>query len=122
MKRLIFLLGIVIAIYGLQGCAAIFSSSIANIPATSEPAGAEVIVNGQFMGTTPCVLNLKKNQSYNIQFRLNGYTTQVQIINNHVGAGWVVLDILGGFLPVIVDAATGSWMVLDQKNVNESII
>jgi len=38
-----------------------------------------------------------------------------------VGAGWVILDILGGLIPVIVDAATGDWHYLDQTNVNAAL-
>jgi hypothetical protein len=39
-------------------------------------------------------------------------------ITNHVGVGWIVLDVIFGLVPVIVDAATGSWYELDQKIVN----
>jgi hypothetical protein len=39
-------------------------------------------------------------------------------ISNHVGAGWVVLDVICGVLPVVVDAVTGSWYSLDQTNIN----
>ena len=38
-------------------------------------------------------------------------------ITNHVGAGWIVLDVLCGLVPVIIDAATGAWCDLDQKNI-----
>lgn len=34
------------------------------------------------------------------------------------GAGWIVLDVLAGLVPIIVDAATGAWYGLDQDNVN----
>jgi hypothetical protein len=30
-------------------------------------------------------------------------------VKGKVGVKWIVLDILGGFVPVIVDAATGNW-------------
>jgi glycerol-3-phosphate acyltransferase PlsY len=41
-----------------------------------------------------------------------------RVVNTKVGAGWVVLDVLGGLIPVIVDAATGDWKKLDQDAVN----
>lgn len=39
-------------------------------------------------------------------------------IGRRISAGYVILDILGGVLPVVVDAATGSWYVLYTNNVN----
>ena len=47
-----------------------------------------------------------------------GFKTVGQKINTKVGAGWVILDVLGGIVPVIIDAATGSWKKLDQDNLN----
>ncbi|CAA9381429.1 MAG: hypothetical protein AVDCRST_MAG89-5426, partial [uncultured Gemmatimonadetes bacterium] len=39
-------------------------------------------------------------------------------ITRQVSVTYAVLDVLGGLLPVIVDAATGSWYVLNTKEVN----
>ncbi|MBA7493862.1 hypothetical protein ES702_04427 [subsurface metagenome] len=74
------------------------------------------------MGNTPVNLNLNKNDTYIIEFRKEGYKPIVKTINSKVGAGWIVLDVLGGLIPVIVDAATGAWMELDQKAVNAALI
>ena len=35
-----------------------------------------------------------------------------------VGGVWIVLDILGGVIPIVIDAATGNWYELDQDHVN----
>ena len=40
------------------------------------------------------------------------------MLTNRIGAGWVVLDILGGVVPVIIDAATGAWYAFDQNHVS----
>jgi hypothetical protein len=42
-------------------------------------------------------------------------------LSNSLGAGYVIFDILGGLVPVIIDAATGSWYVLDQDNIYMSL-
>ena len=42
-------------------------------------------------------------------------------INSKVGAGWVILDVLGGLIPIVVDAATGSWKKLDQDAVDAQL-
>ena len=58
------------------------------------------------------------NKTYTIEFRKEGYKSKLVNITNHIGAGWIILDVLGGLIPVIIDAATGAWYELDQKNVN----
>jgi hypothetical protein len=70
------------------------------------------------MGKTPVRIKLESKLTYSIEFRKEGFATKTVNIQNHVGAGWIILDILGGLLPIIVDAATGAWYDLDQKNVN----
>jgi len=84
----------------------------------SDPSGAKVYVNGSLMGTTPVNLKLESKKVYNIEFKKEGFETKTFTITNHVGVGWVILDILGGLIPVVVDAATGAWYSLDQDNVN----
>lgn len=110
----------VIALSGalLAGCAAIFKGSHEYVDFSSEPTGAKVYVNGFLRGTTPVELKLESKKSYQIEFRKEGFETSTFTITNHVGAGWIVLDVLFGLIPVVVDAATGSWYGLDQDAVN----
>ncbi|RJP79563.1 MAG: PEGA domain-containing protein [Candidatus Zixiibacteriota bacterium] len=100
------------------GCAAIFQGTNDSLDLRSEPSGAEVYVNGNLMGTTPVKLELKSKETCCIEFKKAGYQTQTHNIGNHVGAGWIVLDVLGGLVPVIVDAATGSWYSFNEETVN----
>jgi len=104
-----------------NGCATIFKGSTDTVSYSSDPSGAKVYVNGQLMGTTPFQLELKSNQTYTIEFRKEGYENRTVILNNSVGAGWIVLDVLFGLIPIIVDAATGNWYSLDQSHVNAAL-
>lgn len=115
MKRL---LSAVVVVVSLTGCATLFGSSNKGVTFTSEPTGAEVIINGQSFGRTPLSLNLKQKGDYAITFREAGYEDRAFRLNNHVGAGWVVLDVLGGLIPVVIDAATGSWYSLNDSSVH----
>ena len=85
---------------------------------SSDPRGAKVYVNGDLLGTTPFELELKSNKTYTLEFKKDGYETRTVLLNSSVGGGWIVLDILGGLFPVIIDAATGNWYSLDQDHVN----
>lgn len=102
----------------LPACAALFSGSSEMVDFTSDPSGAKVYVNGVLKGRAPVRLKLQKKHTYDVEFRMAGYDPVTTAISNSVGGGWVVLDILGGLLPVVIDAATGSWYSLDQDHVN----
>jgi hypothetical protein len=102
----------------LTSCATLFKGNSSKVDFNSNPQGAQVYVNGNPMGETPIKLKLESKGNYAIEFRKEGFKTKTFNITNHVGAGWIILDILCGLVPVIVDAATGSWYDLDQKNVN----
>lgn len=102
----------------LSNCAAIFKGTSSKVYFSSDPRGAKVYVNGNPMGITPVMLKLESKRTYYIEFKKEGYEPETFTITNHVGVGWVILDVLGGFIPVIVDAATGAWYELDQDNVN----
>jgi len=110
-------LGVVLA----AGCASIIKGSKTTMTYNSNPVGAEVYVNGNYLGKTPFQMQMKTNQSYTFEFRKEGHVSQTYVVNHYVGAGWVILDVLLGLLPVIVDAATGDWNYLDQTNLNASL-
>lgn len=109
---------IIVAASFLCSCAAIFKGTSSNLNLSSDPSGATVYVNGFPRGKTPVKLKLESKKSYNIEFKKEGYETLTYTITNHVGAGWIILDILGGIVPIVVDAATGAWYHLDQDAVN----
>jgi hypothetical protein len=105
----------------LNGCAAIFHGSTDKINFSSDPSGAKVYVNGQLMGTAPLELKLQSKHTYTIEYRKEGYDNKTVVVTNSVGAGWIILDVLFGLIPVIVDAATGSWYSLDEEHVNAAL-
>ncbi|MBN2198777.1 MAG: PEGA domain-containing protein [Candidatus Aminicenantes bacterium] len=99
-------------------CATLFKGTTEDVIFSSNPDPAEVWVNGAKLGVTPCTLNLETKQRYTIEFRKEGFKTEIRNLTNHVGAGWIVLDVVAGLVPVIVDAATGAWYTFDQKTVD----
>jgi len=118
MKRFISVFLVISLFLLTSSCATIFKGNSSKVDFNSDPQGAKIYVNGNYMGDTPIILKLESKRTYNIELRKEGYKTKTINITNHVGAGWIVLDILAGLIPVIIDAATGAWYELDQKNVN----
>lgn len=113
MKRLI--TSVVLVAFLGTGCATLFAGKKDAVNFNSDPGGAEIFVNGNRMGVSPVTLELSNNQNYAVTFKKDGYRDVTCNLNKKVGAGWVVLDVLGGLVPVIIDAATGSWNQLDSK-------
>ncbi len=97
----------------LIGCATLFKQKTRAVNFNSDPQGAEIYINGNRMGRTPMPMNLSNLKSLTVTFKKDGYEDKTYIINTKIGAGWVVLDVLGGFIPVIIDAATENWYNLD---------
>jgi len=102
----------------LSGCATVFRGEHRRLSINSEPESAQVYINGTYSGQTPLRIELRPNQPYTIEFRKEGFKTEVRQIKNEIGVGWVVLDVVCGLVPVLVDALTGSWYDLDQRYVN----
>lgn len=100
------------------GCATLFKGTQDEVVFTSNPTSATVYINGTARGETPLHLKLISKETYTIEFRKDGYQSQTVMITNRVGTKWVVLDVLGGIVPVIVDVATGSWYQLDPNTAH----
>jgi len=109
---------LIVAVLLAVGCATIFKGASENVDFSSDPSGADVYVNGSLRGKTPINLKLESKKTYTIEFKKDGYEPRTYTLTNHVGAGWIILDILAGLIPVIIDASTGAWYELDQDAVN----
>jgi len=116
MKTKIIALGL--AILYLSSCATLFKGTTEEVNVNSDPQRAQIFIDGKLMGETPIILKMESKKTYLIEFKKEGYKTKTFNLTNHVGAGWIILDVLAGLIPVVVDAATGAWYHLDQKNVN----
>lgn len=107
-----------VAISALSGCATLFNDKTPSVDVASNPEGAEVYVNGNYVGETPVRVDLSVRKEHTITFRKDGFKEKTYQVSRSVGIGWVILDILGGLAPLIVDAATGDWFMLDTEYVN----
>ena len=109
------------ALLAISACGTLFNGGPANVAFNSNPSGATILIDGAERGTTPATLALAKNRSYNVTFRLPGHQDATTEITRKMAGGYLILDILGGLVPVIVDAATGGWYVLGTNNVSMNL-
>ena len=49
--------------------------------------------------------------------RKEGYYDRTEQVTRFVGFGWIVLDILTGLVPLIIDMATGDWNMLETETL-----
>jgi hypothetical protein len=118
MKKLLMFVALIALIASTSSCALIFKGDSQSVFINSNPQGAQILVDGNVLGTTPAKISLRSNRSYNITIRLAGRKDQNIVLNNHVGTLWIVLDILGGLFPLVIDAATGAWYEFDTTQLN----
>ena len=115
-KVLIVLLCCVLT-FSLIGCATIFKHKNRTVAFDSDPQGAQIYINGNRMGKTPMPMILSNLKAVTVTFKKEGYEDKTYIINTKVGGGWVVLDVLGGLIPVLIDACTENWYNLETSDV-----
>lgn len=113
---------LVVPMFAIAGCGALFNGGPASVTITSTPSESEVWIDGSLVGSTPVSVPLAKNRDHTVVFRKNGFREQSVTINRQLSAGYLILDVLGGLLPVIVDAATGSWYTLSTNSVNTNLV
>lgn len=112
---------VITAALALAGCGALFNNGPETVTFTSVPDGADVYIDGTRRGTTPLSIPLSKSKEYVVTFRKDGYDEVVATVNRRVAKRWVILDVLGGLVPIIIDAATGSWYVLTTDSVHGTL-
>lgn len=122
MRKVLAAFAIASAALALTACATLFSPHPVPVQMQSDTPGAEVWINGVMRGRTPLSLELDNTKPVTITFKQLGKQDQIVEVGTRVRGGYVVLDVLGGLIPVIIDAATGEWKTLDRKVVNVNML
>ena len=118
MKKMLWLASGLVA---LAGCATLFNEDTKAIGLSSVPAEAEVWIDGMQRGVTPLTLNLDNHTSHTVTFRKEGHRDVVCDLTATTGTKWIILDVLGGLIPIIVDASTGAWKSVEQDSCNVTL-
>jgi len=100
---------LLIFLFFVSGCGALFLASEKQFPLYSSPEAAEVWIEGRRVGITPMEFELDNKKNHLITFKKEGFDDISCRLNSSVSPGIVVLDVLAGFVPLIIDAVTGEW-------------
>ena len=91
----------------LSGCATLFGGGPDTVTVTSRPPGAQIKVNGHYVGETPMALALDRDSPAHISLALDGYQTADFDLEKSFNT-WTILN-LTDFIGWIVDFAGGDW-------------
>lgn len=104
--------GIALAATSLVGCATVLRGTRQDYTIESTPSGATALLSTGQSCVTPCELHLKRGNSFNVRFELDGYQSGWVPVDSRFsggGAGAVAGNILlGGIIGAGVDASNGS--------------
>jgi hypothetical protein len=84
---------------------------VASVALSSTPSGAKVLVNNEFRGFTPMLIDLSRKKDYEVALTLDGYEPYSFSIKHKINySGWIIGNILfGGGIGLVADAATGEF-------------
>lgn len=117
----LFVLVVITGSMFLSGCGALFVGTTQSISINSSPVGSKVELDGGVY-TTPATIELARNKNYTVTITKEGYETKSIKINRQVSGGIVILDILAGIVPVIIDMAMGTWYKLTPSTINVNLM
>ena len=107
-----YLLVVLLCAFSLTSCGALFKGTTQTISVKSfQQEDGQTYVS-------PVLIELPRNQNYVVTISKEGYEPQEIKINKTVSGGIVTRDNRGGVLPVVVDAARGTWYNLSPKEIN----
>lgn len=92
----------------MSSCATIINGPTQSIPVTSYPAGAQVDVDGCYVGHTPLVVEVSRKHDHLITFSKEGFVPQTYQLTHVMSAAVAGNIIAGGFIGWGVDAVSGS--------------
>ena len=111
---------VVLCAFSFISCGALFKGTTQTIGVKSFQEGSTIVVDGQTY-VSPALIELPRNQNYVVTISKEGYETQQVRINKTVSGGIVILDILAGVLPIVIDAVMGTWYNLSPGEINVNL-
>ena len=117
----LFVLVVIAGSIFMSGCGALFLGTTQTVNINSSPVNSKIEVDGGIY-TSPTSIELARNKNYTVTISKEGYEPRSVKVNRSVSGGIVILDILGGVLPVVIDAVMGTWYKLSPSMINVNLV
>lgn len=121
MKKFVSVLTLLTFLLLTTNCASIMKGSTTTVDIKSNPDKAQIYVDGDYRGATPIKVRMESKKDHNVEIKKDGYESSIFYITHGIGGVWIILDILMGLVPVIIDAATGAWYELDTWQIRANL-
>lgn len=120
---LILVIGMITA---LSSCATILDGKKNTIKVhAGSPIAAKVYLDGEFIGETPFKIRIEKRKIQEgslIEVKKEGFETMQYEVIRFPHVGYVMLDIITGVIPLIVDVADGNIYRPNTRNIEYELI
>lgn len=103
-----------------SSCASIFGGKKNTIRIHGGPTESKVFLDGEFLGVTPLKMRVSKyklQEGSILEIRKDGYESLFYEVNRRPHVGYVVLNILSGSIPLIIDVANGNIYRPNTRNI-----
>jgi hypothetical protein len=101
----------------LNGCATIIHGTTQDIGVTTDPAGADLLVDGQDHYKSPAVIAMKRKHDHTVEISQEGYKRAAVEIKGTISAAVLGDFLAGGAIGYGIDAATGAQRRLEPEKV-----
>lgn len=102
-------------------CGSIMGQPYGMVPIDSDPPGAVVQYQGADVGVTPCTIRVHRSNCIVVLAKDGFHAQQVDV--GTVGNGWVAGNLIfGGLLGILIDAASGSTVVVNDDPVSVPLV
>jgi len=103
-----------------SSCASILGGKKNTIKISGNNTKSEVYLDGEYLGLTPLKMRISKyklQEGSVIEIRKNGYQSCFYTVDRRPHVGYVILNILSGSIPLIVDVANGNIYRPNTRNI-----
>ncbi len=121
MKKAGGLFFVLIAAFGLSGCATIVSGTNQKVSVTSQPSGAKVTADGKMSATTPTDFTLERKSDHTLEFSKEGYKSATVLLKRTMNGMGFGNALVGGIIGVGVDAVSGANNKLIPERVDVAL-
>jgi len=109
---------IVMALGMLQGCATIIHGTTQDVAITTDPSGAELVVDGRERYRSPAKITMKRKEDHIVEVNKGGFQKETVNIKSVLSGAVAGNIIAGGLIGWGVDAVSGGQYRLVPEHIN----
>lgn len=119
-KFTFYLLGVSV-LSSLTSCATLMHGTYQSVGIASNPSNAYIWVDRNYVGNTPLIVGMSRNDNHIVRVELEGYQPYEVVFSKQL-SGWVLGNIIfGGVIGLAVDAVSGAIYKLTPDQIQAEL-